>query len=525
MDRLLVSWLVLGGILGAASSAVAQPTAPTGGAQPPAQAVEPVPAAGEAAAAAEAPATAEAGAATPPPAAAPGTLRAGSDAPASAPVEVPPPAPMWPSPPVPSPTAAAAAENVEAPVRAPEDQPEGTPLVVSGSFFGRYEVRDGYARMGVSRARWLEGDMTVYRARFGLATQPVEVTSGLTSKVVFVPQASGVFGTLSSTVADADLGLHEGYLRLGGSSATTFDLGRFEMDYGDALVIGNLGWHQTARSFDGARLHLQCQQDKPYLDAFVTAVEEGIALGDRRNGANDLYFAGVYAGLGPLVADGLALDVYELNQLRLRSNNVPLDLADASLGTGSRTTAVQATLGVRAKQKLGVVDYRFEADYQFGQRPGFGTQTTVSAYQVDGEVGGSIDDRFRGAVEGFYATGDDPATSTAEDYDQLYPTAHKWLGLADVIGARTNAAGVAGHLKVHPIAPWAVGLDVHAFFRPEHAPGSGAYAASEADLQSSYAFGKGLKASALYALFLPSDSAYPTDAAAHYSEVQLGYAF
>ena len=41
MDRLLVSWLVLAGILGAASSAVAQPTAPTGKAQPPAQAVEP----------------------------------------------------------------------------------------------------------------------------------------------------------------------------------------------------------------------------------------------------------------------------------------------------------------------------------------------------------------------------------------------------------------------------------------------------------------------------------------------------
>ena len=36
------------------------------------------------------------------------------------------------------------------------------------------------------------------------------------------------------------------------------------------------------------------------------------------------------------------------------------------------------------------------------------------------------------SVEGIYASGNDPATEKHEGWDELYPTAHKFLGLADV---------------------------------------------------------------------------------------------
>ena len=407
---------------------------------------------------------------------------------------------------------------------APSPASESTPIKVTGSFFGRYEARHGYSRMGVSKGRTLEGDMTAYRARLGIATLPMDLSRGVSASVRFVPQASGSMGQLGSTVEDAALGLHEGYLRLEGQQ-NYFDLGRFEMDYGDALVIGNLGWHQTARSFDGGRLHLQGCKDSPWVDVFMTQLHEGISPTDVRNGANDLYFAGAYADLGPWVTEGLALDVYELNQIRLRSDNVPLNAADPAAATGSQQTAIQATVGARAKQTIGIVDYRIEAGYQFGQRAAVGSPIDVSAYQVDAEVGISPISPIRAAIEGFFASGDDPATAEGEGWDQLYPTAHKWLGLADIIGARSNIYGAALHLKGSVTERTTLLADVQTFFRQQHLDSATPYAGTEIDLLGKYTLGKGVTTSALYALFFPSDDAFGTTATAQYFELQLGYGF
>jgi hypothetical protein len=147
-------------------------------------------------------------------------------------------------------------------------------LTVVASFFSRYELRDNYAGIGVAGGRLLESDGVAYRARLGLGTKPVDIGGGQTVAVALVPQASGFWADSGSTLSDDGLDVHEAYVRLAGPSFRA-DVGRFEMAYGDHLVIGDVGWHETGRSFDGARLRIEPGASGAWIDGFVTQLGEG----------------------------------------------------------------------------------------------------------------------------------------------------------------------------------------------------------------------------------------------------------
>jgi hypothetical protein len=76
-----------------------------------------------------------------------------------------------------------------------EAKPAWSP-VFTGSYLTRYEVRADYDDMGVSRARFLEGDAAFFRLRFGIGTGLIDVGEGLKVGLQFTPQASGVIGSL-----------------------------------------------------------------------------------------------------------------------------------------------------------------------------------------------------------------------------------------------------------------------------------------------------------------------------------------
>ncbi|MDH5672570.1 MAG: alginate export family protein [Myxococcales bacterium] len=407
-------------------------------------------------------------------------------------------------------------------------EPAGPVLVPTGSFFTRFELREGYDEIGASRARFVEGDAFFYRARLGLGVSPMDVGDGLKVSLAFVPQASGKFGTLGSTVADADLGLHEGYLRLAGS-ALRLDLGRFELDYGDALVIGNLGWHQTARSFDGARVRAKPNDSGSFIDAFFTVLAEGHGSVTDPLLAGDQYFAGVYADVGPSLTEGLTLDLYLLSLMTPATDDDPLppDPADpmAPPATVDREGAMSATVGARAKQRIDLIDYRAEAGLQFGTSRVDTEGRSTLAYHADLEVGANLaDDRLRVALEGLYASGDDQDSTALEGWNQLFPTGHKFLGLMDVIGGRSNVISGVLHLSGKATSALSFGLDGHIFSRPQTpAMGADGYAGSELDFIIKHSLGQGLGLRGVYGLFLPPDSA-PSQDAVHYLEVELGYA-
>jgi hypothetical protein len=324
-------------------------------------------------------------------------------------------------------------------------------------------------------------------------------------------------------------------------SLVYLDAGRFELNYGDALILGNLGWHQTGRSFDGMRARIAPEAGY-FIDLFATVHTEGQPiLTDFAEG--DYYFVGAYAGLGPAITSGLELDLYAFARLWGNSVGLPVDPAVKGSPTFEREKASEGTLGARAKQRLGVIDYRLETGVQLGTRPGPAPATTaaapvppqlardVFAYHIDAELGlHVVRDRLRLAAEGILASGDDPTTADKhEGWDELFPTGHKFLGLSDAFAQgnikRTNVMSGVMHLQGKLTDSIKLNIDSHLLLRPEAQVAGGAtgLAAAEIDIETVYNLAKGLNLRGMYAMFLPQDDFYASTDTVHYLEIELGY--
>jgi hypothetical protein len=504
-------------------------------------------------------------------------------APAVAPPLVPPP-PAAPPPPVvlvaPAPTPEQAPlVAVITPVPPPAAPPSPTSPswspVFTGSYFTRYELRSGFDDLGISsvtaRPRFLEGDAVYYRVRFGIGTGLLDIGQGLKVGLQFTPQTAGVFGNLPNTpsayagTVDAQLGLHEGYARVQGAHAR-FDAGRFELNYGDSLLIGNLDWNEVGRSFDGARVRISKDSKDPtgpWADVFATVLDEGRPDVPRGGildntpgiGRGDVYLLGAYGAFGPAITKGLDLDGYSFVRAWGTAKDLKVTPSNAMSPTYRRENAAEATFGARAKQKIKFFDYRTELGVQTGSRPRSvplanamtpPTQTVqdvnVLAYHADLELGVSFaEDKYRVSVEGIYASGDDPKTKNKDEgWNELYPTAHRYLGLSDAFAQggqkRTNVASGVLHLTAAATKALTFQADGHVFARPERSAqffNERGFAGGEVDIAAVLVLAKGLKLRGTYAIFLPDSSLYhdvlPTAAGAkgadpvQFCELELRY--
>jgi hypothetical protein len=382
----------------------------------------------------------------------------------------------------------------------------------------RFEHREGYTALGVPGTGCVPGDNDCirYRARVGFTTTPLTIADDVKASVRFLPQVAGFWALPSLTgasssggVFDPTLGLHEAVLTLELGRPARLEVGRFEMIYGEHLVIGNLDWHPNARAFDGARLHIQPDAAGIWVDVFWTMLNEG-GLADF--GQGDRYFYGAYADFGPAIAENLHLDAYALG---LQAN----DSVDA-IGNAV-AWSLRVTVGARFRYRIDLVDFRAETGIQVGRegviRPG--NAPTILAGHFDGEVG------LRVALEGAFASGDDPISAdTVEGWNQLFPTAHAFLGFTDVMGARTNVFDGVAHLGGKPIDQLQINLDVHVFLRPERGSARSNYAGNEWNLNLIWQPGAGFRLRAMYGIFVPSEDLFGVGAdPAHFLEVELGY--
>jgi len=431
---------------------------------------------------------------------------------AFSPVVEPAPAPAVPAPAVPAPP--------------PQAAPTPPPLKFGATYFTRYELRSG--DLPVIGNRPLNADTIFYRARISLGSAPLDLGGGLSSSVYFEPQASGAYD-VGGELNDVGLDLHQGFLSLM-SSSYKLDIGRFELAYGEHLVLGSVPWHQTGRAFNGGRIRFTTSPESSYLDLFATLLDEGKLDGLAQRpgksyiGSRDQYFVGAYAGFGPALGK-LDFDVYLLSKIWFGGPLTTVgmnDMGEMTTNTVDADPAARLTLGTRIKQELGAVDYRIEAGIQAGALQVDDKTPKVFAYQADGEVGVKAGSAFRIAAHGFIASGDDPKTPTNTAWDQLYPTAHKFLGLSDVFGGRTNVAGAALHATVAFTPTLKAAIDGHTFFRPEPGAGKKSYTGSEVDVGLAYLIAPSLVLRGLYGAFIPSKSGpFATDEVQHYLEIEL----
>jgi hypothetical protein len=265
--------------------------------------------------------------------------------------------------------------------------------------------------------------------------------------------AQGAAGVSGGTV-DSALDLHQAYTTYMPTEKAAYTWGRYEMKYGDELVIGPVGWSLVGRSFDGFKGHWVFS-DMFWLDGFYNKITETTTAGNPPTGPTataDKNFYGLYFGAKPSAAIAEA-DLYYL----VVQNNTPS-------GTGTDKTEDRATMGLRVKGATGPVDYRAEWSSQSG-KDYTGFQATngdiKDADQLNAEVGFKFGDTRVSAEH----------SNANKNYHQLYPTGHKWLGYQDLFGRRniTQLRVGASHKFMEHMG---VALDFHTFTRSNDTVGA-----------------------------------------------------
>lgn len=426
-----------------------------------------------------------------------GEVGVGAEVAVEAEADVAPSPPVWVAPPTPvQPTVAVEPVAAEEDVAEEEDaEDEPFPLRVSASIFTRPELRTGYTDLGQA-----DTDFVRYRFRLGLELQPLDL-GRLTIGARFVPQAAG-FWSSGGALSDPSLGIHEAVLLLT-RNRFRFEVGRFEMAYGEELVIGTVAWHQVGRAFDGARMRVSLNDDGAFLDVFATQLNEAF---DVNFANNDVFFFGAYGGLGSLLSESLDLDVYFLSRINAETDMLP-------------RTHIN-TLGSRFRYRGSMIDARAEAGIQLA---GADELDLRFAYQADVEVGATFGP-MRLALEGLIASGDNGENMAA--WNQLFPTAHKFLGVADIVGARSNVVSGVLHAQFKLLEELRASVDAHVFARPEDTPAmadNAGYLGFEADIGLRWVVVPGLALRGNYSLFIPNEDVFGTSHTAHFAELELRY--
>lgn len=379
----------------------------------------------------------------------------------------------------------------------------------SASLFSRYELRRNYGGPAGDGT-----DVVRFRTRLGLSTNALPIGDDLTVRVRFAPQATGQWETGGDTLEDPALALHEGAVVLGfGNHAV--DVGRFELAYGDHLVLGNVEYAPTGRAFDAVRFRIRPESTPLWVDTFAAMVDEGAGadptIGNEL-GEGDLYLLGTYFGFGPLLNDTTDLDAYLLSRV-VPGQKVP---------EANRDGTADLTIGARYRSRFGAIEPRVEAGMQLGGRTAADANglTSSMAHQFDADVTfHAIDRKLRLTVGGFRASGDDPETTEQEGWFQLYPTGHRWLGLMDVFTQRTNLQGAVLRIASTPVDGLSLGADTHLFFADRVADGQDRFQATEIDVFAKYLIGRGVSLGATWGILLPAEDY--GDETLHFAELEF----
>jgi hypothetical protein len=342
-----------------------------------------------------------------------------------------------------------------------------TKITIGGQLRERLEW---YAsQVGTGTGREVGG---TYRARLKIKA---ELADGVTA--VFVPQAVGTWGenmqgigldTNGNTVFD----MHEAYMLLSnpfGINGFIVKVGRQEVNLGNQRLVGAVGWSQAGRSLDGILLGYAAGDYGLAAFFYGKLNDEASGVGPWLHQGDkdldiDLYVTTWQGNFKPFGIGG----TYEITDIYVNPTTAALGV-DANINTlYGRVTPVFDTDFAKVKLNL-------EAAAQTGSAGG----DDFSGYFFSVGAGANFADVAwaPGAFLGYdYYSGDSDDQGDIDSFWSVLPTAHKWLGHADVIwasniykfnGKITNRSpGVEDlYLKLHakPLNRLALGLDLHYF--------------------------------------------------------------
>lgn len=319
-------------------------------------------------------------------------------------------------------------------------------LRVRGEFRERVE---GVSNLGFNQTR----DDLYYLSRFrfnatvtpsrALAFQ-LQLQDARVGQKSVGPTATPFTATLDVRQAFADVGV------TGGRVAAR--LGRQELAYGDQRLLGHVNWLNAGRTFDAARVTLRSTPVQ--VDVFAASIVRILPDAFDRSG-NGHRLAGAYATTGAVLPQGTVepylfyrRDVHQMSEARTSG------------------TLSQVTTGARLLGRLpAALDYNVEMALQRGS---LGTDA-VSAWAGHWQLRRSFTARWVPHVTGEYnfATGDrDANDGTRQTFDQLYPTPHDKLGLADQVSWK-NIHHLRAGFDVSPWRATPVTVNYHTFWLAE----------------------------------------------------------
>ncbi|HLG54068.1 MAG TPA: alginate export family protein [Vicinamibacterales bacterium] len=258
--------------------------------------------------------------------------------------------------------------------------------------------------------------------------------------------------------------LRAGFADIGDAMAPmAFRLGRQELAFGEQRLLGHLAWVNTGRTWDAARVILRAKGFQ--ADVFGASLVRSLPDGFDKSG-NGNRLAGVYATT-PKVVPQASVEpfLFWRRDVNLRSE------------LGTIGDLAQTTMGVRVAGKLpAYFDYGVEMAMQRGSLAADSVNAWAGHWQIRESLPG------RGAVkltsEYNFATGDDnPTDGSRRTFDQLYPTGHDKLGLADQVGWR-NVHHLREGFEFLPFKATPLSVNYHSWWLAERA--DGLYAASGA---------------------------------------------
>ncbi|RLA64843.1 MAG: hypothetical protein DRQ88_10400, partial [Epsilonproteobacteria bacterium] len=307
---------------------------------------------------------------------------------------------------------------------------------------------EGYSNLGFAPGGE-DPRFTASKFRMTMETGPGVSTKW---KFVFKPQFTKLWGLTeqmpyqigegqrptSGGVWDTRFDVHNAYIDWRPNDTWGFLIGRQTISYGDQLIIGALEWHNVGRAFDAVKLEFSYSDDVKVDVFYSDVVNNGVSS----TGDGNSTFFGAYSP-NKFGAFFRNTDLYFLYK-RDHTQVIRDDHYDVW------------ALGGRVKSKEGIYDHRIEATFEGAKVKG---EDRNGEYQFDAEVGLQIKPiKTRLSVEYFQAS---------KDYDQFYPTAHKWLGFADQFGRR-NIKGFRVGLIPKITNKLKARLDFHAFYRTDN---------------------------------------------------------
>lgn len=300
--------------------------------------------------------------------------------------------------------------------------------------------------------------------------------------------------TRTGTSTSGNVDFHQAYFIVKDALGTGLNLkvGRQEMVFDEARLIGNIGWIQQAQSFDAVRV--DTRRDNVSFTGFYSQTWAS----DTHPTLQSTTVATSAKPAGPESSFVGGRATYHMSG-KDRITGYIYSAFDPIIGTGTTPLLQELhTAGLYAAKTFGGVRLRFDGAFQFGEV----TDTQeVDAYMITFSAGKNLDIAHGARIE-FWAdvlSGDDGTDATKQTKFTIpYGTNHKFYGHADKFlnNPTQGLVDLAIKFWVKPTAKIKLVAHAHNFRADTLNPTAGINSekmGSEIDLQAHYALAKNTK--------------------------------